>query len=46
MIKFIESIVEAHSDEEKDLFTSLESALEVNMVFEDDLENLKNTKLF
>ncbi len=39
MIKFIESIVETHSDEENELFTSLESALEGNMVYKDDLEN-------
>ena len=39
LIKFIESIVETHSDEENELFTSLESALEGNMVYKDDLEN-------
>ena len=39
LIKFIESIVEAHSDEEKALLDALESALQGNMVYKEDLEN-------
>ena len=39
LIKFIESVVEMHSDEEKTLLDSLESALQGNIVFKDDLEN-------
>ena len=39
LIKFIESVVEMHSDEENSLLESLESALQGNTVFKDDLEN-------
>ena len=39
LIKFIESVVEMHSDEENSLLESLESALKGNTVFKDDLEN-------
>ena len=39
LIKFIETIVEMHSDEENALLESLESALQGNTVFKDDLEN-------
>ena len=39
LIKFIESIVEMHSDEENALLESLENALQGNTVFKDDLEN-------
>ena len=39
LIKFIETIVEMHSDEENSLLESLESALQGNTVFKDDLEN-------
>ena len=39
LIKFIESIVEMHSDEENALLDSLESALQGNTVFKEDLEN-------
>ena len=39
LVKFIESTVEAHSDDENALFDALESALEGNMVYKEDLEN-------
>ena len=39
LIKFIESTVEMHSDEENTLLESLESALQGNTVFKEDLEN-------
>ena len=39
LIKFIESVVEMHSEEEKTLLDSLESALQGNTVFKEDLEN-------
>ena len=39
LIKFIETIVEMHSDEENALLESLESALQGNTVFKEDLEN-------
>ena len=39
MIKFIESVVETHSDEENALFESLEKALEGNTVFKENVEN-------
>ena len=39
MIKFIESVVETHSDEENTLLESLEKALEGNIVFKEDVEN-------
>ena len=39
LIKFIESTVEMHSDEENALLESLESALQGNMVYKEDLEN-------
>ena len=39
LIKFIESVAEMHSEEEKILLDSLESALQGNTVFKDDLEN-------
>ena len=39
LIKFIESIVEMHSDEENALLESLENALQGNTVFKEDLEN-------
>ena len=39
LIKFIESVVEMHSEEEKILLDSLESALQGNTVFKEDLEN-------
>ena len=39
LVKFIESTVEAHSDDENALFDTLESALEGNMVYKEDLEN-------
>ena len=39
LIKFIESIVEMHSDEENSLLESLEGGLQGNMVYKDDLEN-------
>ena len=39
LIKFIESIVEMHSEEENSLLESLESALQGNTVFKEDLEN-------
>ena len=49
LIKFIESVVEMHSDEENTLLESLENALQGNTVFKDDLENpiyLKITDYF
>ena len=39
LIKFIESIVEMHSDEENALLESLEAGLQGNMVYKEDLEN-------
>ena len=39
LIKFIESTVEMHSDEENALLDSLEAGLQGNMVYKDDLEN-------
>ena len=39
LIKFIESVVETHSDEENTLFESLEKALEGNTVFKENVEN-------
>lgn len=39
LIKFIEKIVEQHSDEENTLLDNLESALQGNTVYKDDLEN-------
>ena len=39
LIKFIESIVEMHSDEENSLLESLEAGLQGNMVYKEDLEN-------
>ena len=39
LIKFIESVVETHSDEENTLLESLEKALEGNTVFKEDVEN-------
>ena len=39
LIKFIESIVEMHSDEENSLLGSLEAGLQGNMVYKEDLEN-------
>ena len=39
LITFIESIVESHSEEENALLDGLESALQGNMVYKDDLEN-------
>ena len=39
LIKFIETIVEAHSEDENALLDSLESALQGNTVYKDDLEN-------
>ena len=39
LIKFIESTVEIHSDEENALLESLENALQGNAVFKEDLEN-------
>ena len=39
LIKFIESTVETHSDDENKLLESLESALQGNQVFKEDLEN-------
>ena len=39
LIKFIESIVEIHSDEENTLLENLENALQGNPVFKEDLEN-------
>ena len=39
LIKFIESTVEIHSDEENALLESLESALQGNTVYKEDLEN-------
>jgi hypothetical protein len=38
LVKFIESTVEAHSDDENALFDALESALEGNMVYKEDME--------
>ena len=39
LIKFIESTVEMHSDEENALLESLEAGLQGNMVYKEDLEN-------
>ncbi len=39
LIKFIESTVEMHSDEENALLDSLEAGLQGNMVYKEDLEN-------
>ena len=39
LIKFIESTVEMHSDEENSLLESLEAGLQGNMVYKEDLEN-------
>ena len=39
LIKFIESTVETHSDDENKLLESLENALQGNQVFKEDLEN-------
>ena len=39
LVKFIESTVEMHSEEENSLLDALESALQGNTVFKDDLEN-------
>ena len=39
LIKFIESTVEMHSDEENALLDSLEAGIQGNMVYKEDLEN-------
>ena len=39
LIKFIESTVECHSEEENALLDALDSALQGNTVFKEDLEN-------
>ena len=39
LIKFIESTVEMHSDEENALLESLEAGIQGNMVYKEDLEN-------
>ena len=39
LIKFIESTVEMHSDEENSLLESLEAGLQGNMIYKEDLEN-------
>ena len=39
IIKFFESIVEAHSEEENALLDALESSLQGNTVYKEDLEN-------
>ena len=39
IIKFIESVVETHSEDENALLESLENALQGNPVFKEDLEN-------
>ena len=39
LIKFIESIVEIHSEDENNLLESLENALQGNPIFKEDLEN-------
>ena len=39
LIKFIETIVEPHSEDEGTLLDNLESALQGNLVYKDDLEN-------
>ena len=39
LIKFIESTVECHSEEENALLDALDSALQGNNVFKEDLEN-------
>jgi Ca2+-binding EF-hand superfamily protein len=39
LIKFIESVVEIHSEEENTLLENLENALQGNPVFKEDLEN-------
>ena len=39
LIKFIESTVEIHSDEENQLLESLESGLQGNPIYKEDLEN-------
>ena len=39
LIKFIESTVEMHSDEENALLESLEAGLQGNMIYKEDLEN-------
>ena len=39
LIKFIETTVEIHSDDENQLLESLENALQGNPVFKEDLEN-------
>ena len=39
LIKFIESTVEMHSDDENALLESLEAGLQGNMVYKEDLEN-------
>ena len=39
LIKFIETVVEPHSEDEGTLLDNLESALQGNLVYKDDLEN-------
>ena len=39
LIKFIETIVEPHSEKEGTLLDNLESALQGNLIYKDDLEN-------
>ncbi len=45
LVKFIENVVEPHSDEEKFLLDSFESALQGNTVFKEDLENPVYSKI-
>lgn len=45
LIKFIEAIVEPNSDEENELLTNLESAMEGNTVYKEDLENKMYLKI-